>query len=95
MLKHKYLTQLKDILNRHLLGEKVKIFIYGSSIERDEFRDIDVGIEGAVDDRQISSLKEQIEQSSLPYFVDVINFNKVSSDFKKAVFQGKILWIKN
>lgn len=95
MIKQKYLAQLKDILNQQLAGEKVKIFIYGSSIDRDEFRDIDIGIEGAFDERKISLLKERFEESSLPYFVDVINFNKVSPDFKKAVLKSKILWIKN
>lgn len=95
MIRQKYLAQLKNILNQQFAGEKVKIFIYGSSIERNEFRDIDVGMEGAFDERKIPLLKEQLEESSLPYFVDVINFNKVSQDFKKAVFKSKILWIKN
>lgn len=95
MIKQKYLTQLKDMLNQQLDGAGVKIFIYGSSVERDEFRDIDIGIEGAFDERQISLLKERLQESSLPYFVDVINFNKVSPDFKKAVFKSKILWIRS
>jgi predicted nucleotidyltransferase len=95
MIKQKYLAQLKDILNQQLDGEKIKIFIYGSSVERDEFRDIDIGIEGDFDERQISSLKEQLQESLLPYFIDVINFNKVSSNFKEAVFKSKILWIKD
>ncbi|MFH1713120.1 MAG: hypothetical protein ABH896_02960 [Candidatus Jacksonbacteria bacterium] len=83
------------MLNQELAGEKAKIFIYGSSLERDEFRDIDIGIEGVFDERKIPLLKEQLEESSLPYFIDVTNFNKVSPDFKKAVFKNKILWIKN
>lgn len=95
MIKQKYFAQLKDMLNQQLDGAGVKIFIYGSSMERNEFRDIDIGIEGAFDERKISLLKERLQESSLPYFVDVINFNKVSPDFKQAIFKSKILWIRN
>jgi hypothetical protein len=95
MIKKKYLIQLKNILKQHITGKNVKMFIYGSSIQRDEFRDIDIGIEGDFDEQKISLLKEQLQKSCLPYFVDVINFNKVSSNFKKAVFESKVLWIKN
>lgn len=94
MIKQKYLAQLKNILNQQLGEVKAKIFIYGSSMDRGEFRDIDVGIEGEFDEQKISVLKEQLHESPLPYFVDVINFNKVSQDFKDAVFKSKILWIR-
>ncbi len=95
MIKKQYIDKLKQLV-LHQLGEQpVKLFIYGSSLERDNFRDVDLGIEGEVTEQQIIELKDQLEESEFPYNIDVVNFNKTTADFKKAVFDSKILWIKN
>ena len=56
--------------------------------------DIDIGVIGKIDDKDLRQLKEEFENSTLPFFVNVINFNHVSEDFKKNVLNSKIIWIK-
>ena len=94
MIKEKYLRQIKSLVSETAKNQKIKVFIFGSSIKEKKFGDIDVGISGKIDDTTINKLKESFEDSTLPYFVDVINFNKASKDFKNNVMDQKILWIK-
>lgn len=48
---------------------------------------------GNIQDRDLINLKEEFTNSTLPYFVDIINFDNVSEKFKDNVFKQKILWL--
>jgi uncharacterized protein len=94
MIEKKYLAKIKrEIKPVAEANKRAKFFIFGSSIRNKKFGDIDLGVIGA-DNSTLRSLKEKFVDSSLPYFVDVVNFSKVSASFKKNVFTDKILWIK-
>jgi hypothetical protein len=60
---------------------------------KEHFGDLDLGVIGKVENKELIKLKEEFTNSTLPYFVDIINFNKVSNEFKKNIFNNKILWI--
>lgn len=93
MLRIKYQNQIKTNIAKHL-GRKVKIFIFGSSVKDKKFNDIDVGVMGeGISESKLSLIREELENSILPYKVDVINFNKVDKKFKKKVLEDKILWL--
>lgn len=93
MLNKKYQNQIKSIIFKHFAGN-VKIFIFGSSVESKKFGDIDVGIIGkGVDKSRLGLIREELENSSIPYKVDLIDFNEVGEKFKEKVFKGKLLWI--
>lgn len=94
MIKEKYLKQIKEIVSQATANKKMEVFIFGSSIRDKKFGDVDIGIKGEVDEKTINQLKEIFEESTLPYFFDVINFNKVDKSFKENVMEQKILWIK-
>ena|SRR3989338_10073113 len=92
-------TKYFDRLKNHLLeifakNDDIKIFIFGSSAKEKHFGDIDVGIMGSVTDNDIRNLKEYFKESNFPFFVDIINFNKVEEPFRKNVLTNQILWIK-
>ncbi|MBU0722321.1 hypothetical protein KKA93_02605 [Patescibacteria group bacterium] len=93
MIKDKYLNIVKDKINSFNQKKNLKFFIFGSSLIKKHFGDLDLGVIGDVQDRNLIKLKEKFEDSTFPYFVDIINFNKVSDEFKKNVFNNKILWI--
>lgn len=95
MIKDKYFQQIKEKINQFSQGKDWKFFVYGSSLGKDHFGDVDLGVMGDAADSKISELKEEFEDSSLPYFIDLVNFNKVSASFKDNVFNNKILWIKH
>jgi hypothetical protein len=95
MLKAKYLKQIKNKISRFSYGKKMKIFIYGSSLVKDQFGDIDIGIIGRINNKDIDELKADFEGSIFPYKVDIVDFNKVSAKFKNNVLKDKILWLKH
>ncbi len=93
MLQKKYQDEIKNILIQHL-SPKTRIFIFGSSISQNKFHDIDVGIiDGIIDKNRLSAIREALENSTIPYTVDVIDFNTVDEIFKNKVFKEKILWL--
>lgn len=93
MLKEKYLDQIKKIVQRHLKKD-VRIFIFGSSIIKENFLDVDIGlIDGKISDRELYRIINDLEESLLPYECDVINFNQVDKKFRNSVLNDKILWL--
>lgn len=94
MLKEKYLEWLKKDLDVFFNRENVQVFLFGTSVKKDTFADIDIGISGEITDRELQKLREQFEESNFPYFIDVVNFNKVKDSFRKNVFNSELMWIK-
>lgn len=91
----KYYNSLRDHFLEYLDKNKnVKVFIFGSSTNSKKFGDIDVGIMGEVTDKEIHELKDYFENSTFPFFVDIINFNTVEDSFKNNVLNNKVIWIK-
>ena len=68
--------------------------MFGSSVRKERFGDFDIGLMGEVNAPLVRKLKNAFEISTLPYKVDVIDFNKVTNTFKDNVFKNKIVWIK-
>ena len=95
MLKKKYQKMIKNIAQKRL-DPNTGIFIYGSSVRSQIFDDVDIGFIDPNKDyseKIISKLKDDFEESLLPYEVDVTDFNKVDPEFRKRVFNEKILWL--
>jgi len=87
MLDQKTINTLKEIIFRFLDRKKDKVFIFGSRAEGKgrRFSDIDIGIEASkeVPWHQLVAIEEMLEQSDLPYTIDVVDFSTVSEKFKK------------
>ncbi len=95
MIKDRYLKKITEQVDEFSKNRDIEFFIFGSSLKKEHFGDVDLGVTGDIKDSEIGKLKESFDNSTLPYFVDVINFNEVSSNFKKNVFNNKVLWIKH
>lgn len=93
MLEEKYLKKIKEKVIQFNQEKNLKFFIFGSSLHKKHFGDLDLGIIGDINDKELYKLKEYFTESTLPYAVDVVNFNKVEEEFRKNVFNNKILWI--
>ena len=85
------LKEIKRILWRHLDRKMYKAFVYGSRATGDYFKwsDIDVGVEGK---REIPSttyfdIEEELEESDIPYVLELVDFCKVKPDFKKRAME--------
>ncbi len=85
---------LKKILKENLPGDS-KIFLFGSRAvgEQSKSADIDIGVmSGKLDRKMIFKIKEIIDESFVPFKVDIVDFSKVDENFKKKALRKIVLW---
>ena len=95
---NKYLELAKEIALKNLSNINVEVFLFGSRATSSELdkSDIDIGILG---DKKVSSiivskLYEELEESIVPYHVDIVDFFNVDKEFRRLATQNKIVWKK-
>ena len=75
------------IVHEYLPDDSYKTFIFGSraSGKNRKFSDIDLGINGPkpLTPKEYVRIQGALEESDLPYHVDLVDFNKVSDTFKR------------
>jgi len=77
---------ITDILRKYIDPRKQTAFIFGSAATKKLRRssDIDIGIEGEeLSPQTYFSIKSDLEESNLPYTVDIVQFSRVDERFKK------------
>lgn len=95
-LEDKHLSQLETLLFTPLKEAGFKIWIFGSRARGDHrpYSDIDLLIERSSEvknfSRLISQLKEAIEESSLPYKVDLVDIKDLAESYKEKVLRERI-----
>ncbi|RYG74452.1 nucleotidyltransferase domain-containing protein [Lentibacillus lipolyticus] len=94
--RERTLIKLKNIILQSLQGDSVNVYLFGSWARREEKRtsDIDIALQSNEDIpiEKIVELREKIEESTLPYHVDLVNLANASSDLTKKVEEEGILW---
>ena len=95
-MDNKYLTQLKKLVLDELKSQNVKIFMFGSRARGDNYigSDVDIGLipKDKIDSNKVSLLKEKIENSNIPYKVQIVNFKEVSERFKNEAMKDIEIW---
>jgi len=91
------LELLKGIVKDVFKGENVKVVLFGSRARGDYFEtsDMDIGIllEGETNKNKVALLREKIDNSNIPYKVDVVDLSQASSEFTdKALKEGLVIW---
>ncbi len=92
----KSLEDLRKFLKEFFKEHKVKIYLYGSRAKGNykPWSDVDLAIECEKSlFREIALLKYLLEESLLPYKVDLVELNKVRPEFKENILGEAILWI--
>ncbi len=93
MISEEIIRHIKEITSKHFDGS-ARFFIFGSSATDEKFNDIDLGIiNGKIDRNKMEKLKEEFEESSIPYKIDVINFNDADQKFRDKILKEKIIWL--
>lgn len=98
MSETKIKTQLKAIIHKYLKSDDYKTFIFGSratgqlsraSLRVRSFSDFDLGILGRekIPGHLLEKIREDLENSSIPYKIDVVDFNKVSPEFRSLALR--------
>ncbi len=94
-----YLDILKDIINNTLSADGDLILLFGTRAagKAHDRSDIDIGIWG---DRPLSSLERyelerKIENSRIPFLVDMVDFSETQGAFKKEALRDIEIWNDN
>lgn len=95
-LKHYPVEKLKkevlETAGRHLNLRSYRVFFFGSRVtgHGDERSDVDIGIEGPqkIPIRVIGEMREELEQISTLYTLQLVDFKSVSREFKAVASQG-------
>jgi predicted nucleotidyltransferase len=81
-------SRIKEIVFRFLDPKEYRILLFGSRLQGGArpFSDYDIGIVGrrSVPLEKLSMIKEALEESDLPYTVDVVDFSIVGGEFREA-----------
>lgn len=91
---NRYIPKIKEVIKDFDPSLQNRYFVFGSSINKDRFNDIDIGVIGAkTSGIRVGDLKEKIENTTIPYFFDIIDFDSVDKSFTDYVLNHKVLWI--
>jgi len=95
-LRERILEELKLILNEELAKENVRVYLFGSWARQEEKQssDIDIAIESysPLSPFTWNQLIEQIEESTIPYKVDVVDMHHAERALVQQVKEEGILW---
>jgi len=80
--------EIVGIVGKYIDLSEYKIFFFGSRVsgKGNEYSDIDIGIEGPneIPYEIMSKIKEDMENLPTLYKIEIVDFKKVSSDFRQV-----------
>ena len=93
------LELLKSVIKDVFKGEHVTVILFGSRARGDYLQtsDLDIGILPGKDmnKNKITLFREKIENSNVPYKVDLIDLSQTSKEFTdKVLEEGVLIWKK-
>ncbi len=75
---------------------QANIYLFGSRARKDNTpqSDIDIAIENKtkIDSSILSNIREEIEESTIPFTVDIVDLNDVSKELREQILKDKIQW---
>ena len=82
-----HLESVKSILHKHV--PSVSVWAFGSRVEgaAGKYSDLDLVIisKDEIPDETISALKEDFSESEIPFRVDVLDWSRISEEFRGAI----------
>jgi predicted nucleotidyltransferase len=94
--RQRALERVRRIVLDALRGRPARVYLFGSSASGSarSSSDIDVAIEPleSLPPGVLSSLREALEESTIPYDVDVVDISAAPPELRERVRQQGILW---
>ena len=91
----KYISMIKEIIFSVIDKNEYKVFMFGSRATQNfkNYSDVDVGILGKKPLGKVYyKIINLIEESVIPYKVDIVDFALVDEQFKKNALQEIEIW---
>ncbi len=87
---------IRQIVFKYVDRSAFKVFLFGSraSGTSKKLSDFDVGVLGSepLSVTTAADMADELEESSIPYIVEVVDFYSVSDTFKKLALKDAVLW---
>ena len=91
-----FILEAQKIILENIPLDKYAVFVFGSRAgeECKSYSDLDVGILGEekLSGTLLYRVRNLLEDSTIPYKVDLVDFNNVSNDFKKIALKKIKIW---
>jgi len=96
MESEKYKNIFLDIIYEFLPNCRVYLFGSRARQEHEQGADIDLALDNRkpIDLKIIYQIKNKIEESTIPIFVDIVDVNNADESIKKEIESEGILWEK-
>lgn len=95
-MENKYLEKIRQMVLNFMKDEPAKIYLFGSWArgEQQKNSDVDIAVEYKTDSnrKKIFALRELLEESSIPYRVDVVDLNFSSSALIEEIKKDGLIW---
>lgn len=95
-VRQRSLDKVKHIVLDRLGGHPARVYLFGSCARGDAhlLSDIDVAIEPLepLSPVVLADIREDLEESTVPYFVDVVDLSEVKPEFRARVMRDGIVW---
>jgi len=93
----RYKDELISIIIKHLPHATIYLFGSRARSTHSPGSDIDIAIdaERPISWSTLGEIKEAIEESMVPFFVDIVDVNSVSEDMKKRIMEEGIVWYRS
>ena len=92
----KALKQLENMVKDAFKDSAVNIVLFGSRARGDYLKtsDIDIGIlpRDKINRKKLILLREKVENSNIPYKVEVVDLSQASREFTEKALREGILW---
>lgn len=92
------LQQVRDLVLNVLSNHEAAVYLFGSWARQEERQssDIDIAVESAapLSPAKWVELVTELEDSTIPYHVEVVDMNQAGCELKKAVKKEGIVWKK-
>lgn len=93
----RYVEEVRRIVTEALRSQPVEVFFFGSRAWGTEHRysDVDVAIlrKGPLSAWKWLELEERLEQSWVPYEVDLVDLDEAPAELREKVLERGIRWI--
>ena len=91
-----YLKLTQQIILKHIDSKMYKVFLFGIRAcgNAKHYSDIDIGVLGSVKLNSIvkAEIEAEIDESIVPYKVDIVDFYSVNDEFKKYALEKIVQW---
>lgn len=97
-LREQAFAEIRRRIFAHLGGRAARVYLFGSCARGDwrQSSDVDVAVEPLepVPDDLFPAIRDALEESDIPYFVDVVDWRRADPALRATILREGILWTR-